>query len=114
MVVSFVMVPLKTPPHIHLFFSEYTTIFPMIIHWIFLGRWVHLSISPLPYLSYFVKTVSHRCGTRPWAILSRGKDPCATVDEIAALGLRHVGYAVPIELFEPFVEGVAQVDLWRW
>ena len=49
----------------------------------------------------------------PWAILSRGKDPCATVDEIAALGLRHVGYAVPIELFEPFVEGQL-VDLWRW
>lgn len=42
----------------------------------------------------------------------RGKDPCATVDEIAALGLRHVGYAVPIELFEPFVEGQL-VDLWR-
>jgi hypothetical protein len=33
------------------------------------------------------------------------QDPCATVDEIAALGLRHVGYAVPVELFDPFVEG---------
>ena len=29
------------------------------------------------------------------------------MDEIAALGLRHVGYAVPIELFEPFVEGAS-------
>eukprot|EP00434_Breviolum_minutum_P018136 symbB.v1.2.015999.t1/scaffold1207.1/size131524/1 len=39
------------------------------------------------------------------------KDPCATVDEIAALGLRHVGYAVPIELFEPFVEAWRMVLL---
>ena len=33
------------------------------------------------------------------------QDPCGTVDEITALGLRHVGYSVPVELFEPFVEG---------
>lgn len=39
------------------------------------------------------------------------KDPRGTVDEIAALGLRHVGYAVPVELFEPFVEGWRQVLL---
>lgn len=37
------------------------------------------------------------------------KDPCGTVDEITALGLRHVGYSVPVELFEPFVEGWRQV-----
>lgn len=49
----------------------------------------------------FLKSSSHRwtMASPPW------KDPCGTVDEIAALGLRHVGYAVPIELFEPFVEG---------
>lgn len=41
----------------------------------------------------------------PWPSSPGFQDPCATVDEIAALGLRHVGYAVPIELFEPFVEG---------
>ena len=33
------------------------------------------------------------------------EDPRGTVDEIAALGLRHVGYATPVELFEHFVEG---------
>eukprot|EP00435_Cladocopium_sp_Y103_P009437 s3628_g2.t1 len=37
------------------------------------------------------------------------KDPCGTVDEIAALGLRHVGYSVPVELFEPFIEGWRQI-----
>ena len=61
------------------------------------------------------------CSTRSWDPWDPGhplpvlQDPCATVDEIAALGLRHVGYAVPIELFEPFVEGGLGrlVDLWR-
>ena len=31
------------------------------------------------------------------------KYPYRMVDEISALGLRHVGYAVPIEFFGPFV-----------
>lgn len=31
------------------------------------------------------------------------KYPYRMVDEISALGLRHVGYAVPIEYFGPFV-----------
>ena len=33
------------------------------------------------------------------------------MDEIEALGLRHVGYGVPVELFDPFVEAWRQVLL---
>mmetsp|Transcript_38322 Transcript_38322/g.88621 ORF Transcript_38322/g.88621 Transcript_38322/m.88621 type:complete len:1254 (+) Transcript_38322:36-3797(+) len=53
------------------------------------------------------------------------KDPIATVDLISALGLRHVGYGVPADFFEPFVEGWTQTfqqltgdddltDAFRW
>eukprot|EP00929_Paragymnodinium_shiwhaense_P115088 TRINITY_DN836_c0_g4_i1.p1 TRINITY_DN836_c0_g4~~TRINITY_DN836_c0_g4_i1.p1 ORF type:complete len:1114 (-),score=334.64 TRINITY_DN836_c0_g4_i1:325-3666(-) len=34
------------------------------------------------------------------------KDPVSTTDEISALGLRHVGYGIPTELFQPFVNVV--------
>ena len=33
------------------------------------------------------------------------------VNELSALGLRHVGYAVPVELFSPFVDVAVEV-LW--
>merc|ERR1719450_1971918 len=31
------------------------------------------------------------------------KDPLKMVEDISALGLRHVGYGIPTELFGPFV-----------
>lgn len=37
------------------------------------------------------------------------KDPKSMVDNISALGLRHVGYGIPTELFGPFVTGCIQV-----
>mmetsp|Transcript_4707 Transcript_4707/g.13115 ORF Transcript_4707/g.13115 Transcript_4707/m.13115 type:complete len:1236 (-) Transcript_4707:77-3784(-) len=37
------------------------------------------------------------------------KDPWQMVDDISALGLRHVGYAIPTELFGPFVTACIQV-----
>jgi hypothetical protein len=37
------------------------------------------------------------------------RDPVRMVDEISALGLRHVGYAIPTELFGPFVSACVQV-----
>lgn len=36
-------------------------------------------------------------------------DPWQVVDDISALGLRHVGYGVPTELFGPFVTAVMEV-----
>ena len=30
------------------------------------------------------------------------------VDEISALGLRHVGYAIPVEFFTPFVNACVE------
>ncbi|CAE7525772.1 unnamed protein product [Symbiodinium natans] len=53
------------------------------------------------------------------------KDPINTVDAISALGLRHVGYGVTADFFDPFVEGWTQVfqeltgdddvaDAFRW
>eukprot|EP00930_Biecheleria_cincta_P060599 TRINITY_DN4623_c0_g1_i1.p1 TRINITY_DN4623_c0_g1~~TRINITY_DN4623_c0_g1_i1.p1 ORF type:complete len:1162 (+),score=193.23 TRINITY_DN4623_c0_g1_i1:169-3654(+) len=38
-------------------------------------------------------------------------DPWQVVDDISALGLRHVGYGVPTELFGPFVTAVLEVML---
>merc|ERR1719236_426869 len=37
------------------------------------------------------------------------KDPKKMVEDISALGLRHVGYAIPTELFGPFVTACVQV-----
>merc|ERR1719277_2304347 len=37
------------------------------------------------------------------------KDPKKMVEDISALGLRHVGYGIPTELFGPFVTGCVQV-----
>jgi hemoglobin-like flavoprotein len=37
------------------------------------------------------------------------KDPKKMVDDISALGLRHVGYAIPTEFFNPFVSACCEV-----
>ena len=37
------------------------------------------------------------------------KDPVSMCEDISALGLRHVGYAPPTELFGPFVSACIQV-----
>merc|ERR1712190_398171 len=37
------------------------------------------------------------------------KDPKKMVEDISALGLRHVGDGIPTELFGPFVTGCVQV-----
>merc|ERR1719506_907365 len=37
------------------------------------------------------------------------KDPVKMVDDISALGLRHVGYGIPTELFGPFVTACVKV-----
>eukprot|EP00931_Biecheleriopsis_adriatica_P069428 TRINITY_DN4327_c0_g1_i2.p1 TRINITY_DN4327_c0_g1~~TRINITY_DN4327_c0_g1_i2.p1 ORF type:complete len:1143 (+),score=249.93 TRINITY_DN4327_c0_g1_i2:113-3541(+) len=37
------------------------------------------------------------------------KEPWRMVDDISALGLRHVGYAIPTELFAPFVTATVEV-----
>merc|ERR1719356_2445279 len=37
------------------------------------------------------------------------KDPQKMVEDISALGLRHVGYGIPTELFGPFVTACVQV-----
>lgn len=37
------------------------------------------------------------------------KDPWRMVDEISALGLRHVGFGIPTELFGPFVTATVEV-----
>merc|ERR1719210_326987 len=37
------------------------------------------------------------------------KDPKKMVEDISALGLRHVGYGIPTDLFGPFVSACAQV-----
>jgi len=37
------------------------------------------------------------------------KDPVKMVDDISALGLRHVGYAIPTEFFGPFVSACVEV-----
>jgi hypothetical protein len=37
------------------------------------------------------------------------KDPKKMVEDISALGLRHVGYGIPTDLFGSFVTGCAQV-----
>ncbi|CAE8694901.1 unnamed protein product [Polarella glacialis] len=37
------------------------------------------------------------------------KQPKDMVDDISALGLRHVGYGIPTELFDPFATGCIQV-----
>merc|ERR1719277_953946 len=53
------------------------------------------------------------------------KEPKRMVEDISALGLRHVGYGIPTELFGPFVSGCVQVvrvltdddvaeDAFRW
>ena len=34
--------------------------------------------------------------------------PSGMVDEISALGLRHVGYAIPVEFFTPFVNACVE------
>jgi len=38
-------------------------------------------------------------------------DPVAVVDMISGVGLRHVGYAIPVELFPPWV--TVWIDRWR-
>jgi len=53
------------------------------------------------------------------------RDPKKMVEDISALGLRHVGYAIPTEFFAPFVSGAVEVvrsmttddnaeDAFRW
>merc|ERR1719329_835800 len=53
------------------------------------------------------------------------RDPVKMVDDISALGLRHVGYAIPTELFSPFItacvnvllkttQDATTVDSFRW
>jgi hypothetical protein len=53
------------------------------------------------------------------------KDPKKIVDDVSALGLRHVGYAIPTEFFNPFVSACVEifqtittdqiaVDSFRW
>eukprot|EP00933_Yihiella_yeosuensis_P026148 TRINITY_DN20287_c0_g1_i2.p1 TRINITY_DN20287_c0_g1~~TRINITY_DN20287_c0_g1_i2.p1 ORF type:complete len:1122 (-),score=271.21 TRINITY_DN20287_c0_g1_i2:382-3747(-) len=37
------------------------------------------------------------------------RDPKKMVEDISALGLRHVGYAIPTEFFAPFVSGAVEV-----
>lgn len=37
------------------------------------------------------------------------KDPWRMIDEISALGLRHVGFGIPTELFAPFVSATVEV-----
>mmetsp|Transcript_100511 Transcript_100511/g.181398 ORF Transcript_100511/g.181398 Transcript_100511/m.181398 type:complete len:1156 (+) Transcript_100511:43-3510(+) len=37
------------------------------------------------------------------------KDPKAMVSDLSSIGLRHVGFGIPIELFTPFVTAVVQV-----
>merc|ERR1719199_830099 len=37
------------------------------------------------------------------------RDPAKMVDDLSALGLRHVGYGIPIEMFGPFVTACVQV-----
>merc|ERR1719151_279993 len=37
------------------------------------------------------------------------KDPKKMVEDISALGLRHVGYGIPTDLFGPFVSACVQV-----
>jgi len=37
------------------------------------------------------------------------RDPVKMVDDISALGLRHVGYGIPTELFSPFVTACVEV-----
>merc|ERR1719150_2725796 len=37
------------------------------------------------------------------------KDPKRMVEDISALGLRHVGYGIPTDLFGPFVTACVQV-----
>lgn len=37
------------------------------------------------------------------------RDPIKMIDDISALGLRHVGYAIPIEYFAPFVSACIEV-----
>jgi len=37
------------------------------------------------------------------------KDPWRMIDEISALGLRHVGFGIPTELFAPFVTATVEV-----
>merc|ERR1712054_503267 len=41
------------------------------------------------------------------------QDPVKMVDDISALGLRHVGYAIPTELFGPFVSASVEVLMTR-
>ncbi|CAE8658588.1 unnamed protein product [Polarella glacialis] len=53
------------------------------------------------------------------------RDPKKVVEDISALGLRHVGYGIPTEVFAPFVSGACEVistmttdatveDAYRW
>ena len=37
------------------------------------------------------------------------KDPKKMVDDVSALGLRHVGYAIPTEFFNPFVSACVEI-----
>ena len=37
------------------------------------------------------------------------RDPVKMVDDVSALGLRHVGYAIPTEFFGPFVSACVEV-----
>merc|ERR1719353_1314439 len=41
------------------------------------------------------------------------QNPVKMVDDISALGLRHVGYAIPTELFGPFVSACVEVLMTR-
>merc|ERR1719487_1539229 len=41
------------------------------------------------------------------------QDPVKLVDDLSALGLRHVGYAIPTEMFGPFVSAAVEVLMTR-
>merc|ERR1719183_1363230 len=41
------------------------------------------------------------------------QNPVKMVDDVSALGLRHVGYAIPTELFGPFVSAAVEVLMTR-
>merc|ERR1719502_1708124 len=41
------------------------------------------------------------------------QNPVKMVDDVSALGLRHVGYAIPTELFGPFVSASVEVLMTR-
>eukprot|EP00929_Paragymnodinium_shiwhaense_P090347 TRINITY_DN5049_c0_g1_i1.p1 TRINITY_DN5049_c0_g1~~TRINITY_DN5049_c0_g1_i1.p1 ORF type:complete len:1114 (+),score=306.55 TRINITY_DN5049_c0_g1_i1:135-3476(+) len=54
------------------------------------------------YLHLIVEKVLNLC-------LEFYKDPVKVVDDVSSMGLRHVGYGIPTDLFSPYVTAVLQV-----